>query len=74
MSFEPFTFYNYLAKSSTPNSRAFKMHFKEQMERLPDKIVSSKQLMKILDIKSTLDFEIFHKAFLEYFKVKCQNG
>jgi hypothetical protein len=71
MSVEPFTFYYFLMKNSSPNVNAFKAHYHDKVELLPDKIVSSKKLMEILQIETSVDFVTFHRAFMEYFKAKC---
>ena len=44
------------------------------IEKLPDKITSSKKIMKILDIKSDSHFRIFKNIYNNYFKTLLQRN
>jgi hypothetical protein len=48
----------------------FNETFKDRFYQLPDKVVSSKYILKNLTINDKKEFKIFQNAFLEYFKYK----
>lgn len=70
MSIETYTFYNYINSNVSNNITSFKNVFSNKINKLPDKIISSKSLIKHLDIKTNLEFKIFKNTFLDYFKSK----
>lgn len=70
MSIETYTFYNYINSNVSNNITSFKNVFSNKINKLPDKIISSKSLIKHLDIKTNVEFKIFKNTFLDYFKSK----
>ena len=68
MSKDIFTFYKYITTTNSYQSNTFKDIFNSKIELLPDKIVSSKYLIKYFDIKTELEFYIFQNVFLDYFR------
>ena len=64
------TFYNYIKDNTSDNLLSFKSMFSDEIECLPDKIVSSKILIKHLQIESSIELCVFQNAFMEYFKYK----
>jgi hypothetical protein len=70
MSIEIYTFYNYINSNVSNNITNFKNVFSDKINKLPDKIISSKSLIKHLDIKTNVEFKIFKNTFLDYFKSK----
>lgn len=70
MSILPFTFYNYIMTSNNRDVENFKEVFKNRLEKIPDKIVSSRMLMILLNIESREEYDIFRNVYMEYFKKK----
>ena len=62
------TFYSYIMNNSSNNILRFRYIFADKIQFLPDKIVSSKALLKHLDISpNSEEFIIFKNTFMEYF-------
>jgi hypothetical protein len=61
---------NNLNKSQ--NIKTFIELFESDMHNLPDKVVSSKRLMSILNVDTPSKFAIFQNAFMEYFAEKIR--
>ena len=59
MSILPFTFYSYIMSSNDNEVEKFKKIFQNRLEKMPDKIVSSRVLMILLDIESREEYNIF---------------
>lgn len=74
MSFLPFTFYSYIMSSNDNDVEKFKKFFKNRLEKMPDKIVSSRVLMILLDIESREEYNIFRNVYMEYFKKKVMGN
>lgn len=74
MSIEIYTFYNYINSNVSNNITNFKNLFSDKINKLPDKIVSSKYLIKHLDIQTNVEFIIFKNTFLDYFKSKLSSA
>ena len=74
MSIEIYTFYNYINSNVSNNITNFKNLFCDKINKLPDKIVSSKYLIKHLDIQTNVEFIIFQNTFLDYFKSKLSSA
>lgn len=75
MSILPFTFYNYIMSSNNNNDvEKFKEIFKTRLEKMPDKIVSSRVLMILLDIETRYEYDIFRNVYMEYFKKKVMGN
>jgi hypothetical protein len=70
MSKDILTFHKYIISNSSNTIHLFKNTFNSKIDSLPDKIVSSKFLIKYLQIKSQFEFQIFQNTFLDYFKYK----
>jgi hypothetical protein len=70
MSVLPFTFYNYVMELSDNEVEKFKKIFQNRLEKIPDKIVSSRVLMILLDIQSREEYDIFRNVYMGYFKKK----
>lgn len=70
MSILPFTFYSYIMSSNDNEVEKFKKIFQNRLEKMPDKIVSSRVLMILLDIESREEYNIFRNVYMEYFKKK----
>lgn len=78
MSITAFTFYNYIMSSNNNDNdndiERFKKVFQNRLEKIPDKIVSSRVLMILLDIESREEYEIFRNVYMEYFKKKVSGN
>ena len=71
MSKDILSFYNYIQQNkNSENICAFITVFNDKIETLPYNIVSSKYLIKYLDIQTHLERCVFKTAFMEYFKFK----
>ena len=71
MTVELGTFYNYITNNTSDNITIFKTTFSDKINELPDKVVSSKYLIKHLGISmSCVEFKIFQNVYLDYFRVK----
>jgi|UniRef100_A0A6C0AMH6 hypothetical protein len=64
------SFYNYIMLNRNQEIDIFNETFKDRFYQLPDKVVSSKYILKNLTINDKKEFKIFQNAFLEYFKYK----
>lgn len=64
------SFYNYIMLNKNEEIDIFNKTFKDRFYQLPDKVVSSKHILKNLTINNKVEFKIFQNAFLEYFKYK----
>lgn len=64
------SFYNYIMLNRNREIDIFNETFKDRFYQLPDKVVSSKYILKNLTINDKKEFKIFQNAFLEYFKYK----
>lgn len=80
MTVELDTFYNYIKNNTSDNITRFKITFSDKIDELPDKVVSSKYLIKHLGTlnfsgqgtlpMSCVEFKIFQNVYLDYFRVK----
>ena len=70
MSKQILTFYNYINSNSNNKIDIFTQTFNNKINLLPHKIVSSKFLIKHLQINSQFEMTIFKNVFLDYFKYK----
>jgi hypothetical protein len=70
MSVLPFTFYNYIMSSKNGDVKKFKEIFGDRIEKMPDKIVSSRMLMMLLEVELREEYDIFRNVYMEYFKKK----
>ena len=71
MTVELGTFYNYITNNTSDNITIFKTTFSDKIDKLSDKVVSSKYLIKHLGISmSCVEFKIFQNVYLDYFRVK----
>lgn len=64
------SFYNYIMLNKNKEIDIFNETFRDRFYQLPDKVVSSKYILKNLTINNKEEFKIFQNAFLEYFKYK----
>ena len=64
------SFYNYIILNKNEEIDIFNETFRDRFYQLPDKVVSSKYILKNLTINNKKEFKIFQNAFLEYFKYK----
>lgn len=74
MSRSKLTFYSYIKNYNSDNIRKFLELFGEEIEAIPDKMISSKYLIKFLNIHDNrVNFKIFQDAYMEYFKLILNN-
>ena len=67
----PISFYYYLKYNEDCNDiQLFYKTFENKLSLLPKNIVSSKKIMKILEIQSPIEFQIFTNVFNQYYKFK----
>ena len=66
------SFYNYVMLNKNEEVDIFKKTFNDRMYQLPDKVVSSKYILKNLQINNNTEFKIFQNAFLKYFRYKLR--
>jgi hypothetical protein len=50
--------------------KKFKEIFGDRIEKMPDKIVSSRMLMMLLEVELREEYDIFRNVYMEYFKKK----
>ena len=68
------TFYSYIKNYNSDNIKKFLELFKDKIEVIPDKMTSSKYLIKFLNIHDNrVNFKIFQDAYMEYFKLILNN-
>jgi hypothetical protein len=67
------SFYNYIISNKSEPIDKFKQTFNDRFDQLPDRVVSSKSILKNLTINNKTEFKIFQNTFLEYFKYKLIN-
>jgi hypothetical protein len=64
------TFYCYVTNYNTNNINKFLELFENRIGKIPDKIISSKYIIQILNINSnTVYFRAFQNVFMDYFKL-----
>jgi len=73
MSKDSLSFYNYVQNNGGEDIEKFKMIFGEKMEKMPDRIASSKVLMIILGVESREEYDVFRDVYMEYFKKRILN-
>ena len=66
------SFYNYIISNKSESIDKFKQTFNDRFDQLPDRVVSSKSILKNLTINNKMEFKIFQNTFLEYFKYKLK--
>lgn len=72
MTINEMSLYNYINTHSSENINCFKKVFKNELSYLPNKIVSSRIIMQLLNINNTDDYYkqiVFNKLYMEYFKL-----
>ena len=67
MSIQTNSFYYYIMTYDTPINIRFRNHFKTTLHNIPKEIVSSRQLIKLLEIKTGRDLKVFRDSFMDYF-------
>lgn len=68
MSRKELTFYRYVTNYNTDNINKFLELFGNTVEKLPDKMISSKYIIKMLNINpNTIYFKAFKNVFMDYF-------
>lgn len=70
MSKTQFTFLYYIKYYNNSNIDKFLEIF--NIDNLPDHLYSSKNIIKLLDIKTRRDFYIFQNVYMDYFKEKLK--
>jgi hypothetical protein len=67
----PISFYYYLKyNEDCKDIQLFYKTFENKLSSLPKNTVSSKKIIKILQIQSNIEFEIFTNVFNQYYKFK----
>ena len=70
MSKDKLTFCCYIRNYDTNNINKFIELSGDQIEKIPDKMVSSRYIMHLLNINSnTIYFRTFENVFMDYFKL-----
>lgn len=69
MSKDIFTFYNYLNRAQTAQTTEFLTLFGNRVSNLPETVMSSRQIMKLLDIRTRHEFTVFKGVFTDYYKM-----
>jgi hypothetical protein len=65
------SFYHYIEyNKDLKQVKDFNIMFKDKLQLLPQTITSSKRIIKILEIESILEFQVFSNVFNEYYKSK----
>jgi hypothetical protein len=72
MSRKELTFYRYVTNYNTDNINKFLELFGNTVEKLPDKMISSKHIIKMLNNEyplnsNTIYFRTFKNVFMDYF-------
>lgn len=67
----PLSFYHYIEyNKDLPQVKDFNNMFSDKLSILPQYTCSSKKIIKILEIESILEFQVFSNVFNEYYKSK----
>jgi len=70
MSRDQLTFYRYITNYNSSNIDKFRELFENTIEKIPDRMVSSKYIIQILNINTnTIQFTAFQNVFMDYFKL-----
>lgn len=70
MAVENLSFYNWLKKDIGASAEKFREAFRDEIQNIPQRVVSSKMLREFITIDTRVKEEIFKRAFLEYFREK----
>ncbi|NBP01438.1 MAG: hypothetical protein EBU90_15120 [Proteobacteria bacterium] len=73
MSYETLTFWLYIQQQCGTDIEKFKGAFGSQIDMLPNKVVSSRTIRKVLTVDTIQKEILFRKVWMEYFKTKL-NG
>lgn len=73
MSRDIFTFYNYIQTNNTVKTQEFVMTFGDRVYNLPERVVSSRCIAKLLNITTRREFGLFRDVFTDYYKVYITN-
>jgi hypothetical protein len=68
------TFYEYIIKFETENTKQFRSLFESDIPQLPNRVSSSIAIRKHLHIDSIIKEKVFQAVFLDYFKNKVYNS
>ena len=68
-----FSFKFYVKNYKNMEIYNFNEYFKERLENLPDKTISSKKIYELLNISDDYERLLFRRVFLKYFKEKMFN-
>lgn len=69
---ERLSFKEYIQLSDSDAVKMFRKLFRDELDKLPDKTTSSKQIRGILCVDSEAKDAVFQRAFMEYFKMKLK--
>jgi hypothetical protein len=70
MSRDKLTFYRYITNYNSANIDKFIELFENTIEKIPDRMVSSKYIIELLNINTnTIQFRAFQNVFMDYFKL-----
>jgi hypothetical protein len=73
MSEEPSTFYSFLKRNDKNEMvKRFNEVFGDEIEKLPDKVTSSKNLSQCFSMDSLYKRSLFNSVFMMYFKEKMR--
>lgn len=73
MSIQKFSFPYYIRTSDSEHSQRFVEVFKNEIDKIPENTVSSRAVMRCLNLDSTnrqYKYNVFQKAYMEFFKEK----
>lgn len=70
MSYEFFTFIHYIVNYSSDHIRTFLRLFKDDVEHIPNRMISSKALRHYIKIDSYEKEQSFQRVFMEYYRKK----
>ncbi len=70
MSIEKFTFPYYIRNSKSEYTQLFNTVFNDEIINIPENTVSSRSLMKHLNLNTVYKQRVFHNVYMDFFKEK----
>lgn len=67
---QEFSFKYYISNYRNIEIYNFNCYFKNRINEIPNRTVSSKKIMEILNINNEIEKVLFRNAFMKYFKEK----
>lgn len=73
MPIEKFSFPYYIRHNKSENIERFINVFNDKLDNIPENTVSSRMVMKCLNLDTTQKYQVFQNAYMDFFKAKLTN-